>query len=100
MSEFALRAMAVMRSEAAVRSGPEEPCFATPRRIQTFHRRARYHSQAQITAIHELERDFRCKDCSRLRGFSCKRNCLVLLRTPKISAGDPPSTWWANDVRL
>jgi hypothetical protein len=38
MSEFALRAMAVMRSEAAVRSGPEEPCFATPRRIQTFHR--------------------------------------------------------------
>src|SRR6516225_2757224 len=47
----------------------------------------------KTTPIHELERYMRCKDCSKLRGFPYKRSHLVALRTTKISASDPPSTW-------
>jgi hypothetical protein len=43
---------------------------------------------------HELERYMRCKDCSQVRGYPYKRSHLVALRTTKISASDPPSTWW------
>jgi len=46
------------------------------------------------TPIHELERYMRCKDCSRLQGRPYKRSHLVALRPTKISASDPPSTWW------
>jgi hypothetical protein len=48
----------------------------------------------KTTPIHELERYMRCKDCSALRGFPYKRSHLVALRATKISASDPPSTWW------
>jgi hypothetical protein len=46
------------------------------------------------TPIHELERYMRCKDCSEVRGYPYKRSHVVALRTTKISANDPPSTWW------
>jgi hypothetical protein len=49
------------------------------------------------TPIHELERYMRCKDCSRLQGRSYKRSHLVALRPTKISASEPPSTWWQGD---
>jgi len=49
------------------------------------------------TPIHELERYMRCKDCSRVRGYPYKRSHLVALRTTKISASDPPSTWWPGE---
>jgi hypothetical protein len=48
----------------------------------------------KATSIHELERYMRCRDCSQLRGYPYKRSCLVALHTTKISASDPPSTWW------
>jgi hypothetical protein len=48
----------------------------------------------KATPIHELERYMRCKDCSEVRGYSYKRSHLVALRPTKISACDPPSTWW------
>jgi hypothetical protein len=48
----------------------------------------------KTTPIHELERYMRCKDCSRLQGRPFKRSHLVALRATKISASDPPSTWW------
>jgi hypothetical protein len=49
------------------------------------------------TPIHELERYMRCKDCSKLRGYPYKRSALVALRPTKISASDPPSTWWPGE---
>jgi hypothetical protein len=49
------------------------------------------------TPIHELERYMRCKDCSQVRGYLYKRSHLVALRTTKISASDPPSTWWPGE---
>jgi hypothetical protein len=49
------------------------------------------------TPIHELERYMRCKDCSEARGYSYKRSHLVALRTTKISASDPPTTWWPGE---
>jgi hypothetical protein len=49
------------------------------------------------TPIHELERYMRCKDCSQVRGYAYKRSHLVALRTTKISASDPPSTWWPGE---
>jgi hypothetical protein len=49
------------------------------------------------TPIHELERYMRCKDCSALRGYPYKRSHLVALRTTRISASDPPSTWWPGE---
>jgi hypothetical protein len=51
----------------------------------------------KTTPIHELERYMRCKDCSQVRGYPYKRACLVALRTSKISASDPPSTWWLGE---
>ena len=47
----------------------------------------------KTTPIHELERYMRCKDCSEVRGYPYKRSHLVALRTTRISASDPPSTW-------
>ena len=49
------------------------------------------------TPIHELERYMRCKDCSQVRGYPYKRSHLVALRTTKISANDPQSTWWPGE---
>src|SRR6185295_8206037 len=51
----------------------------------------------KTTPIHELERYMRCKDCSRLQGRPYKRSHLVALRTTKISATDPASTWWPGE---
>jgi hypothetical protein len=51
----------------------------------------------KTTPIHELERYMRCKDCSRVRGYPYKRSHLVALRLNKISANDPPSTWWPGE---
>jgi hypothetical protein len=51
----------------------------------------------KTTPIHELERYMRCKDCSQVRGYVYKRSHLVALRHRKISASDPPSTWWPGE---
>jgi hypothetical protein len=51
----------------------------------------------KATPIHELERYMRCKDCSQVRGYPYKRSHLVALRPNKISASDPPSTWWPGE---
>ena len=51
----------------------------------------------KTTPIHELERYLRCKDCSQVRGFPYKRSHLVALRPTKISASEPPSTWWPGE---
>ena len=49
------------------------------------------------TPVHELERYLRCKDCSQVRAYPYKRSHLVALRSTKISANDPPSTWWPGE---
>src|SRR6202166_2975096 len=51
----------------------------------------------KTTPIHELERYMRCKDCSEVRGYPHKRSHIVALRSTKISALDPPSTWWPGE---
>jgi hypothetical protein len=51
----------------------------------------------KATPIHELERYMRCKDCCAVRGYPYKRSHLVALRTTKISAVNPPSTWWPGE---
>jgi len=51
----------------------------------------------KATPIHELERYMRCKDRSQVRGYPYKRSHLVALRPTKISALDPPSTWWPGE---
>jgi hypothetical protein len=51
----------------------------------------------KTTPIHELERSMRCKDCSEVRRYPYKRCHLVALRPTKISASDPPSTWWQGE---
>jgi hypothetical protein len=51
----------------------------------------------KATPVHELERYMRCKDCSRVRGYPYKRSHLVALRTTKITASNPPSTWWPGE---
>src|SRR5258708_31613301 len=51
----------------------------------------------KTTPIHELERYMRCKDCSQVRGYPYKRSHLVALRPTKISAIEPPSTWWPGE---
>jgi hypothetical protein len=51
----------------------------------------------KTTPVHELERHMRCKCCSEARGHPYKRSHLVTLRPTKISAGDPPSTWWPGE---
>ena len=47
--------------------------------------------------VHELERYMRCKDCSQVRHYPYKRSYLVALRVGKITASDPPSTWWPGE---
>src|SRR5262249_2033030 len=49
------------------------------------------------TPIHELERYMRCRQCSELQGRSIKRSHLVALRPTKISAMNPPSSWWPGE---
>jgi hypothetical protein len=51
----------------------------------------------KATPIHELERYMRCKDCSQVWRYAYKRSHLVALRTRRISASDPPSTWWPGE---
>jgi hypothetical protein len=51
----------------------------------------------KTTPIHELERYMRCKDCSQVRGYPYKRNHLVALRRTRITASDPPTTWWPGE---
>ena len=51
----------------------------------------------KVTPVHELERYIRCKDCSEVRGYPFKRSHLVALRSTKITASDPPSTWWPGE---
>jgi hypothetical protein len=51
----------------------------------------------KTTPIHEMERYMHCKDCSHVRGYPYKRSPLVALRPSKISALDPPSTWWPGE---
>jgi len=53
--------------------------------------------RSKTTPIHELERYMRCKDCSEVRGYPYKRSHLVALRSTKISASDPSSTWWPGE---
>jgi hypothetical protein len=53
--------------------------------------------RSKETPIHELERYMRCRQCSEVRGHAYKRSHLVALRPTKISAGDPPSTWWPGE---
>jgi hypothetical protein len=44
--------------------------------------------------IHELERRLRCRDCSEVRRYPYKRSHVVAPRPTRISASDPPPTWW------
>lgn len=39
----------------------------------------------------------RVSPCSQVRGYPYKRSHLVALRPTKISAIDPPSTWWPGE---
>ena len=43
------------------------------------------------------ERYMRCRQCSEVRGYPYKRSHLVALRVGKITASDPPSTWWPGE---
>jgi hypothetical protein len=51
----------------------------------------------KTTPIHELERYMRCKDCSRHSGRPFKQSHLAALRSTKMSAFNPPSTWWPGE---
>jgi len=51
----------------------------------------------KATRVHELERYMRCRQCSEVRGYAYKRSHLVALRATKITASDPPSTWWPGE---
>ena len=51
----------------------------------------------KTTPVHELERYMRCRECSEVRGYPYKRSHLVALRATKITASDPPSTWWPGE---
>ena len=42
-------------------------------------------------------RYMRCNDCSQVRRYPYKRSHLSALRTTKITASDPPSTWWPGE---
>jgi len=53
--------------------------------------------RSKATPIHKLERYMRCKDCSRLQGRPFKRSHLVALRTTKMTASDPASSWWPGE---
>ena len=50
----------------------------------------------KATPVHEL--DATCAAaCSEVRGYAYKRSHLVTLRATKITASDPPSTWWPGE---
>jgi hypothetical protein len=51
----------------------------------------------KTTPVHELERYMRCRQCSKVRRYPYKRSHLIALRPNKISASDPPSTWWPGE---
>jgi hypothetical protein len=51
----------------------------------------------KTTPVHKLERYMRCRQCSKVRGYPYKRSHLVALRPTKISASDPPATWWPGE---
>jgi hypothetical protein len=51
----------------------------------------------KATPIHDLERYMRCRDCSEVRAYPYKGSHLVALRPTKITAKDPPSTWWPGE---
>ncbi|BBO08504.1 MULTISPECIES: hypothetical protein [Bradyrhizobium] len=51
----------------------------------------------KCTPVHELERYMRCRQCSEVRRYPYKRSHLVALRPNKITASDPPSTWWPGE---
>jgi hypothetical protein len=51
----------------------------------------------KTTPVHELERNMRCRQCSEVKGYPYKRSALVALRPTKISASNPPSTWWPGE---
>ncbi|MFK4505928.1 hypothetical protein LPJ38_32355 [Bradyrhizobium daqingense] len=51
----------------------------------------------KTTPVHELERYMRCKDCSQVRGYPYKRSKLVALTMTKISATQPPATFWRGE---
>jgi hypothetical protein len=51
----------------------------------------------KATPVHELERYMRCRQCSEVRGYAFKRSHPVALRVGKITASDPPSTWWPGE---
>lgn len=53
--------------------------------------------RTKTTPVYELERYMRCKDCSAARGYAYKRSHLVALRQNKITADEPPSTWWPGE---
>jgi hypothetical protein len=53
--------------------------------------------RTRTTPVHEPERYMRYKDCSEVRGYPYKRSHLVALRTTKIRASDPPSSWWPSE---
>jgi hypothetical protein len=84
-------------------AGPEESCATGT--IPPFGRSRDTHQTVTLdiirrpktTPIHELERYMRCRDCSQLRGCAYKRGHLIALRPTKISADDPPSTWWPGE---
>jgi len=38
-----------------------------------------------------------CRKCLEVWGYGYKRSHLVALRTTKITASDPPSTWWPGE---
>jgi hypothetical protein len=51
----------------------------------------------KATPVHELERYMRCKDSARRSGAIHMRSHLVALRATKITASNPPSTWWPGE---
>jgi hypothetical protein len=51
----------------------------------------------KTTPVHESERYMRCRQCSEVRGYAYKRSHLVAPRPNKITASDPPSTWWPGE---
>src|SRR4029078_9673446 len=51
----------------------------------------------KTTPAHKLDRYMRGRQCAEVRGYPYKRSYLVALRATKISASDPPSTWWPGE---
>ena len=51
----------------------------------------------KTTPVHELERYMRSPVLLEVQGYVYKRSHLVALRPTKITASDPPSTWWPGE---